>query len=92
MSAQAMNKVLHDSHIIWKCSGQWVLYAEYQGTGYTHSKTEPNRNKNGEEVGGVHTQLEWTQKGRLFLYTFLKEKRNLLPIIERNEFEAFLPE
>lgn len=83
MSAQAMNKVLHDLHIIWKCCEQWVLYADYQGNGYTHSKTEPNLNKNGD-VCGYHTQLEWTQKGRLFLYNFLKEKRHLLPMIERN--------
>lgn len=84
MSAQAMNKILHDAHIIWKCDKQWVLYADYQGNGYAHSRTEPNINKYGETCG-FHTQLEWTQKGRLFLYNFLKEKRHLLPMIERNE-------
>jgi phage antirepressor YoqD-like protein len=88
MSAQAMNKILHDLGIIWKCGEQWVLYADYQGNGYAHSKTEANRNKYGE-VCGYHTQLEWTQKGRLFLYNFLKEKRHLLPMIERNEGENY---
>ncbi len=84
MSAQAMNKILHDLHIIWKCGEQWVLYADYQGNGYTHSKTGDYPNGN-----GTYVNTEWTQKGRLFLYNFLKEKRHLLPMIERNEEETY---
>lgn len=82
MSAKGFNKMLHDMHVIYKASGQWFLYAKYQDKGYTHSKTFDFRGSNGEDNCKMHT--EWTQKGRLFLYNFLKE-RDVLPLIERED-------
>ena len=87
LSGQAMNDILHELGIIYKLNGQWLLYSKYQSKSYTHSKTIPIYNKYGELVR-TKMNTEWTQKGRLFLYHILKEKKNLLPLIEQ---ETLLP-
>jgi anti-repressor protein len=83
MSAKALNKALHEIGIIYKIGDQWFLYSPYQGNGYTHSRTG-NIERDGVVVH-TYTNTEWTQKGRLFLYNILKEKLDLLPMIERNK-------
>lgn len=82
MSAKGFNKMLHDMCIQHKVGGQWVLYSKYQGEGYTHSHTHSFDYEDGSK--GTSLNTEWTQKGRLFLYNFLKE-RGRLPLIERGE-------
>ena len=84
MSGQAMNKVLHDLHIIYSCNKQWLLYSQHQAKGYTFSETVDIPREDGTTKVVMNTK--WTQKGRLFLYETLK-KRNLLPLIERKEQE-----
>ena len=79
-SAVSFNRLLHDMRIQYKVNDQWVLYADYAGKGYVQSRTiymHPNR------TGPVvRIQTEWTQKGRRFLYEFLKEQ-GILPLIEK---------
>lgn len=80
MSAQSLNKVLHDLKVQFKQSGQWLLYAKYHDKGYTHSEPHKYTKKDGTEDFNLHTK--WTQKGRIFLYNLLKEKY-ILPTIEK---------
>lgn len=80
MSAKGFNKMLHDMSIQHKVGGQWVLYSKYQGEGYTHSHTHSFDYEDGSK--GTSLNTEWTQKGRLFLYNFLKE-HGKLPLIEQ---------
>lgn len=80
MSGQAMNKLLHDLGIQYKCGNQWLLYGKHQALGYTHSKTIDITRTDGNK--DVVMETKWTQKGRLFLYEFLKQE-NILPVIER---------
>src|SRR5690625_61994 len=80
MSAQAMNKKLHEMGIQYKLGSQWLLYAKYHDKGYTHSETFDITRKDG--TPDVRLNTKWTQKGRLFLYEKLK-KNNILPMIER---------
>ena len=75
MTAIAFNKMLHDYGIQYSIRNSWVLYAEYANLGYTQSKTY----QIGDDKAIMHTC--WTQKGRLFLYEFLKE-RDVLPMCE----------
>lgn len=80
-SAKKFNQVLHDYKIQFKQGDQWFLYAKYSPYGYTHTKTQ-NYNRNDGTIGArAHTY--WTQKGRLFIYHYLKNK-GILPIIERS--------
>ncbi|GAB6086434.1 hypothetical protein JCM11672_17060 [Alkaliphilus crotonatoxidans] len=39
MSGNEMNKLLHELKVQYKQSGQWLLYKEHHGKGYTHSET-----------------------------------------------------
>lgn len=80
MSAIAFNRTLHDYGIQYPIRGSWVLYAEYSDKNYTQSKTY----QIGDDKAVMHTS--WTQKGRLFLYEFLKE-RDVLPMCEREDFD-----
>jgi anti-repressor protein len=84
MSAMAMNKMLHEMDIQYKLGNQWHLYQKYADKGYTQSKTQNINHSNGELEIKTHTY--WTQKGRVFLYNFLKGK-GILPTIEKQELE-----
>ena len=84
MSGQAMNKQLHELGVIYKLGEQWLLYSRWQAKGYTHSETVPIKHSDG--TGDVKMNTKWTQKGRLFLYEFLK-KHGVLPVIEQDRDE-----
>lgn len=75
MTATAFNLLLHSLGIQYKVGGTWVLYQAYARKGYTQSRTYYT--PRGYAV--YHTC--WTQKGRLFLYEFLRA-RHILPAIE----------
>lgn len=80
MSGQAMNNLLHELKVQYKQSGQWLLYREHQGKGYTHSETIDITRKDG--TPDITMNTKWTQKGRLFLYELLSS-HNILPDIEK---------
>lgn len=84
MSGAAMNEKLHELGVIYKLGGQWLLYSKYQAKGYTHSETVDITHRDGR--GDVRMNTKWTQKGRLFLYQFLK-KNGILPVIEQDHNE-----
>lgn len=79
MSTAKLNRILHDYKIQFKQSGVWFLYQKYSGYGYTKSETHNYVDEYGIQHSKQH--MYWTQKGRLFLYNFLKEKA-IVPLIE----------
>lgn len=85
MSAQEMNKLLQRFKIQYKQSGQWLLYSNHHAKGYTYSETTEITHKDGSVSVRMHTK--WTQKGRLFLYEFLK-RRDIIPVIEYESEET----
>lgn len=85
MSAQRMNILLHEMGVQYKQGDIWLLYQQYAGEGYTHTKTDLYVDGEGEQHTRVRTCC--TQKGRLFIYDLLKNKYGILPLIER-EVEA----
>ncbi|MBI5975167.1 phage antirepressor KilAC domain-containing protein [Staphylococcus canis] len=80
MSAQALNKLLHELKVQYKQSGQWLLYSNLHDKGYTHSSTTEIEHKDGST--SVRMNTKWTQKGRLFIYDLLKDN-DILPTIEQ---------
>ena len=82
MSAKAFNKLLHEEKIQFKQSDVWFIYQKYANKGYTQTKTQNYNKPDGTQ--GAKPHMYWTQKGRLFLYDFLKTK-GIVPMIEREE-------
>lgn len=80
MSAKAFNKLLFDLGIQHKVAGQWVLYRQYLDKGYVNSEPVSITHSDGTQT--VKYISKWTQRGRYFLYEFLKSK-DILPLIER---------
>lgn len=72
LSAQKLNKILHEEKIQHKVNGQWILYKSYMGNGYTQSVTIPITRANGKPDAKLHTQ--WTQKGRLMIHDLLTRR------------------
>lgn len=84
MSAVSFNKRLKEMRIQRKVNGQWILYTEFMGKGYVHSKTIAFQHSDGRPDTRLST--EWTQRGRMFLYNALKEA-GILPLIERTDYK-----
>lgn len=76
MSAKHLNGLLAEHGIQFKQGKTWFLYQKYAEQGYTSSKTHAID----AEHSVMHTY--WTQKGRLFLYDFMKGL-GILPLIEQ---------
>ena len=75
-SAKAFNQLLSELKIQYKCGNTWALYQEYADKGYTNSLTIQVSEKR------YVTRTYWTEKGREFLYDFLKNKHSMLPNIK----------
>ena len=80
LTAQKLNKILHDGGIQRNVNGQWLLYAKHMGRGYTKSKTIQIIRSDGRPDTIMQTQ--WTQKGRLMIYEILTA-RGIEAIMDR---------
>lgn len=76
MSAQLLNRLLHDFGIQFKQGGQWQLYAMYDQKGYIKTRTHTYTKKDGR----IQTMLTtvWTEAGRKFLHDTINKFRNEL--------------
>lgn len=72
LTAQKLNKLLHEGGVQRNVNGQWILYAKYMGKGYTKSKTIQIIRSDGRPDSIMQTQ--WTQKGRLMIHEILTSR------------------
>lgn len=75
MSAANFNAMLHGFGVQYKMGGTWLLYQQYARKGYTKTRTYH------VNVCTASMHTAWTQKGRMFLYEFLKGY-GILPVME----------
>jgi len=76
LSAVAFNRLLSSLGIQYKRSGQWLLYARYDGLGYTRTVYTTVIHQDGRRTIALTTK--WTPRGRRFLHDFLK-RRGVMP-------------
>lgn len=74
-SAYALNRILNGFKIIRKVNDKWCLYADYCGKEYAKDNVIVIKKKDG--TNKTVSDLYWTEKGRKFIYDFLK-KQNLI--------------
>lgn len=71
LSAQRLNKLLHEARIQRRVGKQWVLYTEHMNKGYTKSETINIVRSDGRP--DTQPQTKWTQKGRLKIHEILTD-------------------
>ena len=80
ISAKRLNKILHEEGIQRKVNGQWILYREHMGKGYTKSATIPITHEDGTSDAKLHTYF--TQRGRLMIHQILTG-RGITAVMDR---------
>lgn len=81
ISARKLNLLLRKEQVQYKSNGQWILYSEHRGKGFTDSKTYTYEHSDGHQGSKVHTR--WTQKGRMFIHEILTNKYGITALMDR---------
>lgn len=71
MSAQELNKILHEAGLQRKVGDQWILYKQHMSKGFTKSETFTFCRSDGRLDSKITTK--WTQKGRLEIHNILSK-------------------
>lgn len=71
LSAQKLNKLLHQDRLQRRVGKQWVLYTEHMNKGYTKSHTIEIVRSDGRP--DTQPQTRWTQKGRLKIHEIMTD-------------------
>lgn len=69
LSAQKLNKLLHQARMQRRVGKQWVLYTDQMNKGYTKSHTIEIVRSDGRP--DTQPQTRWTQKGRLKIHEIM---------------------
>lgn len=79
LSAQELNKILHEADLQRKVGDQWILYKQHMAKGFTKSETFTFCRSDGRLDSKITTK--WTQKGRLEIHSILT-KLNIHAVCE----------
>ena len=71
MKAWQLNQFLHEQRVQYRLHDGWVLYAKYDGKGYTRTVTCIRKYDDGTEK--VRIVTKWTQKGRQLIDKLLQK-------------------
>ena len=91
--AKELNMTVHDltqlllkRKVMYKQSGQYLLYAEYARKGYARSRTHSYC----DSEGNLHTRtyLVWTERGRKFIHRIAKTEEITIPFLLNVEVKA----
>jgi len=78
LTAFALNQILTTNKVQYKRGGMWILYSNYQGKGYTDTKTWSGMTSDGRQK--TNMQTVWTEKGRKFIHELLQEPSNAVVV------------
>ena len=82
MSVYDLTRLLEQRKVMYKQSGQWMLYADYARKGYAKSRTKTYRDIEGE----VHTRVYqvWTEEGRRFIHRLCSDEEVMITLLFRD--------
>ena len=66
MGAPSLHQELKRREIMYKVDGHWVLYHQYQGKGYTKTRTATYDDRQGQKKSTITTV--WTERGREWIH------------------------
>jgi len=77
MTVHDLTRLLMTKKVMYKQSGQYMLYADYARKGYACSRTHSHYDLDGE----IHTRtyLVWTERGRRFIHRLCKAEVIMIP-------------
>jgi prophage antirepressor-like protein len=80
MTVFDLTRLLLSRKVMYRQSGQYLLYAEYARKGYARSRTHTSY----DSEGGLHTRtyLVWTERGRRFVHRLCKTEEVMIPFFE----------
>ncbi len=79
MTVHTLTRLLMERKVMYKQSGQYLLYADYARKGYARHRTHSHYDGEGE----LHTRtyLVWTERGRRFIHRVCRSEEILIPFL-----------
>ena len=79
MTVHDLTRLLIDRKVMYKQSGQYLLYADFARKGYAKNRTHSYYDAEGE----LHTRtyLVWTERGRKFIHRVCKTEEIMIPFL-----------
>ena len=82
MTVSDLTRLLELRKVMYKQSGQWMLYADYARKGYAKSRTTMRRDIEGDMH--TYTRLVWTEEGRRFIHRLCHDEEVMITFLFRN--------
>ena len=82
MAVSDLTRLLEHRKVMYKQSGQWMLYADYARKGYAKSRTTARRDIEGDMH--TYTRLVWTEEGRRFIHRLCHDEEVMITFLFRN--------
>ena len=82
MTVSDLTRLLEHRKVMYKQSGQWMLYADYARKGYAKSRTTMRRDIEGDMH--TYTRLVWTEEGRRFIQRLCHDEEVMITFLFRN--------
>ena len=82
MTVSDLTRLLEHRKVMYKQSGQWMLYADYARKGYAKSRTTTRRDIEGDMH--TYTRLVWTEEGRRFIHRLCHDEEVMITFLFKN--------
>ena len=79
MTVHDLTRLLIERKVMYKQSGQYLLYADFARKGYARNRTHSRYDSEG--LMHTSTYLVWTEKGRKFIHRVCKTEEIMIPFL-----------
>ena len=81
MTVHDLTQLLLDRRVMYRQSGQYLLYADYARKGYARSRTHSHYDSEG--LMRTRSYLVWTERGRKMLHRMAKTEEIMIPFFNK---------